>query len=135
MNFVYRVAEFFQGRYGIDKLCYLLIGIYCALCFINIFIHSLIITIIALIIAAIAIYRVFSRNIAQRQREAQIFEGFFDKIKYFFQTITQRVRQSKAYCFHRCPHCKAKLRLPRKRGKHTVCCPKCRQDFKMRVWF
>ena len=135
MNFMYRLAKFFQGRYGIDKFCYFLIILYCLLCMVNIFVRSVIITLIALLIAAFAIYRTLSRNIAQRQKEARFFDNIFTRIKYFFYTIRTRAVQSKTYCFHTCPHCKAKLRLPRKRGKHTVACPKCKQDFKMRVWF
>lgn len=135
MNFMYKVAQFFQGRYGIDKLCYLFIFLYCALCMVNIFAKSAVITIISLLIAALAVYRILSRNIAQRQKESQIFENIVTRVKYFFSSLRQKVVQSKSYCFHKCPHCKAKLRLPRKRGKHTVCCPRCKQDFKMRVWF
>lgn len=135
MNFIYKVAQFFQGRYGIDKLCYFLIILYCALCFVNIFVRSFIITLLAVIIAAYAIFRVLSKNIINRQKEAEIFEGIYFKVKYFFTGIGQRLSQAKVYCFHKCPHCKAKLRLPRKRGKHTVCCPRCHKDFKMRVWF
>lgn len=135
MNFIYKIVQFLQGRYGIDRLCYLLIGLYCLLCFINIFTRSIVVTIFSLIIAVFAIYRVFSKNIVQRQKEAQVFENFLIKIKYIFSNTRQRLYQMKNYCFHKCPNCKAKLRLPRKRGKHTVCCPKCKQDFEMRVWF
>lgn len=135
MNFMYKVAQFFQGRYGIDKFCYFLIILYCALCFANIFVRSFVITLIAVIIAVYAIFRVLSRNISTRQKEAEIFEGIYYKIKYFFMNIAQRMSQLRVYCFHKCPHCKAKLRLPRKKGKHTVCCPRCNKDFKMRVLF
>lgn len=135
MNFMYRIAQFFQGRYGIDKLCYFLIILYCALCFVNIFVKSIIITIIALLIAALAIYRTLSRNITQRQKEAYVFDNIFIKIKYFFSSLKTNFVQRKTHCFHKCPHCKAKLRLPRKRGKHTVLCPRCNKEFKMRVWF
>lgn len=134
-NFMYKVAQFFQGRYGIDKLCYFLIVLYSALCLVNIFAKSLVVTILSLLIAVFAIYRILSRNIVQRQKESQIFENIVIKIKYAFSFTRQKIAQSKSYCFHKCPNCKAKLRLPRKKGKHTVCCPKCKQDFKMRVWF
>ncbi len=135
MNFVYRVAEFFHGRYGLDKLCYFLIVLYLFLGALNLFVQSLIITIIALIIAAFALFRVLSRDISRRQREAQIFEGFLNRFLYFISYFKQKLLQSKNYCFHKCPHCKAKLRLPRKKGKHTVCCPRCKENFKMKVWF
>lgn len=135
MNFMYKVSQFFQGRYGIDKFCYFLIILYCLLCFVNVFAKSVIITILSLLIAVFAIYRILSRNIAQRQKESQVFENIIMKIKYFFSSIRQWFVQRRSYCFHKCPHCNVKLRLPRKRGKHTVCCPKCKQDFKMRVWF
>lgn len=135
MNFMYKLAQFFQGRYGIDKLCYFFIILYCILCFVNIFTRSVIVTILSLLIAVFAIYRILSKNITQRQKESQIFENISIKIRYFFSSIRQWFVQCKNYCFHKCPHCQAKLRLPRKKGQHTVCCPKCNKDFKMRVWF
>lgn len=135
MNFMYKVAQFFQGRNGVDKLCYFLIIIYSLLCFVNIFARSFIVTIISLVIAGFAIYRVLSRNITQRQKEARAFDSILNRIKYFFSILRQRFVQRKTYCFHSCPHCKANLRLPRKKGKHIVCCPRCKKDFSMRVWF
>jgi len=32
-----------------------------------------------------------------------------------------------------CPNCRATIKLPRKKGKHTCTCPKCRVDFKVKV--
>ena len=33
-----------------------------------------------------------------------------------------------------CPHCKAQIKLPRKKGKHVVKCPRCRQRFDIKVY-
>ncbi|MFR2916862.1 MAG: hypothetical protein ACLTKQ_08005 [Acutalibacteraceae bacterium] len=39
----------------------------------------------------------------------------------------------KTHVFKKCPGCKAVLRLPRKKGKHTVNCPHCHKNFTVHV--
>lgn len=75
-----------------------------------------------------AIYRMFSRNIAQRQKENLAFLRLRGKLLVPFTRLKDR-----QHAYRTCPHCKATVRLPRKKGKHTVCCPKCRKDFKVKI--
>ena len=74
------------------------------------------------------IFRMFSRNIAARQKENAVFIALRQKLAIPFKAMTDRT-----HAYRTCPHCKATLRLPRKKGHHTVCCPKCRRDFKVKI--
>ena len=74
------------------------------------------------------IYRMFSRNIAARQKENAAFLKFKTRISVFFRSLFDR-----KHVYRTCPHCKAQLRLPRKKGVHTVGCPKCHSDFKVKI--
>ena len=44
-----------------------------------------------------------------------------------------RWRDRKTHVYHRCPHCRAMLRLPRRPGFHGVTCPRCSRHFDMTV--
>jgi phage FluMu protein Com len=132
-NFKYKMQRFMYGRYGIDKLYYALIVLSFVLLLVNIFVSSLIINILAWIILVYAIFRTFSRNVYKRRIENEKFIRIWNRVKAKFSFAARRIRQFKAYVFHKCPHCKAMLRLPRKAGKHKVECPRCHNEFDMRV--
>ncbi|MBQ5320823.1 MAG: hypothetical protein J6K88_01990 [Oscillospiraceae bacterium] len=118
-----------MGRYGIDKLFYFLFAVYFVLSLINSFVSSWIIYLISLTLMFIMFFRVFSKNIYKRQRENAKFETLYYKVKNKL-----KIRKYDPYhVFRKCPKCKTTLRLPRRNGKHTVCCPKCKTDFKVRI--
>ena len=70
-------------------------------------------------------FRTMSRNIAKRRAENQKFCNFFKLRKNKF-------RDRKTHVYRKCPSCKAVLRLPKAKGKHTVSCPKCKNKFSVR---
>lgn len=133
MNLRWRIAQFMSGRYGADELFYVMFSISAALAFANIFIRSLIIQIIVYLIMLLAILRVFSRNTNARAKENSVVVSVINKIR----SISGRYRQRKAdytHIYKRCPKCRAMLRLPRKKGKHTTVCPRCNKSFTVRVF-
>ena len=70
----------------------------------------------------IIFFRMMSRNIQKRRRENDRFCGFF-KLR------RNKFRDRKTHVYKKCPHCKAVLRLPKAKGKHTVICPRCKNRF------
>ena len=74
------------------------------------------------------IFRMFSRNIAARQKENAAFLKMKNQVVFAFRRLFDR-----KHAYRTCPHCKAQLRLPRKKGVHTVGCPKCHRDFKVKI--
>lgn len=130
-----KFIRFMAGRYGVDKLYYVLLVLYLILLVLNLFLPSIVITVLSWGVLLYAFYRSFSRNIPKRYAENQAFLRVWNCITGWFRLTGKRVREWKTKVYHKCPHCKTVLRLPRKKGTHTVGCPKCHQDFIMKVHF
>ena len=133
MNFRYKVMQFMSGRYGTDALFFLLFGFSAALAFINIFLRSIVLQIIIYMIIVYALFRVMSRNTFARQRENGAVLNFINIFKSKIDLHRQR-KADYTHIYKRCPHCKAVLRLPRKKGKHNTVCPRCNKSFTVRVY-
>lgn len=133
MNFRYRLIRFLSGRYGPDTLFYVLFAASAVLALINIIVRSLVLQITVYIIVAFAIFRVFSRNYQARSRENRVAEACLRKAKNRINLRRQR-KADFTHIYKKCPYCRAVLRLPRKKGKHTTVCPKCGKSFGVRVY-
>ncbi|HEY8422643.1 MAG TPA: hypothetical protein VIL05_13040 [Thermoclostridium sp.] len=128
-----RLIRFMYGRYGVDQLYYAFAILCFILLIINSFIHSPVLAIIMWAVLILMIFRTLSKNIYRRRKENEKFmEAWIWTKKKILFTI-RRIKEIRSHRYHRCPHCKAMLRLPYKRGKHTVQCPKCNNEFRMRV--
>lgn len=118
------------GRYGSDTLNKTLIIVYMIAVviatvlslFIDSIWFSLIYFLFSVTIICVIFFRMFSRNIQKRRRENDRFCGFF-KLR------RNKFRDRKTHIYKKCPHCKAVLRLPKAKGKHTVICPRCKNRF------
>lgn len=81
------------------------------------------------------IFRFLSKKIYSRQKENMWFMGIWKSIKAFFKLQSDRFKDRKTHVYKRCPKCKSVLRLPKKKGKHSVVCPKCSNRFNVRNLF
>ena len=133
MRLFNRLLSFLKGRYGIDETFYLLFGISCAFAIANLFLRLWQLQIVIYIISAIAILRFFSRNYTARSRENKIIAEAFSGLRNRFRTYKTR-KADKMHIYKKCPNCKAVLRLPRRKGKHTTVCPNCHSEFSVRVF-
>ena len=132
MKFRQRIERFMYGRYGADKFGNAIIWTALAVMIINSFINSLILYLIEAFLIGYCFFRMLSRNINSRYKENQKFEAIWGKIKSFFKLRASMWRDRRTHVFTKCPHCKANLRLPRKKGKHTVKCPRCHKSFEFK---
>lgn len=132
-GFFSKFQQFMMGRNGLDRFCYFLFAVYALLVVVNIFVHSLILYIIELIIAAYIIFRVLSKSIYKRQKENGIYMKAETAVKNFFIRQKNRIRDMKTHSYVKCKSCKAQLRVKRLKGKHTVRCPKCGNTFGVRI--
>jgi len=132
-NFRQRMARFMAGRYGIDSLYSLILIICVILAIVNIFARSWIIWLAMLLLAAWATFRAMSRNIYKRQRENAFILKIKGKLTFLFGTAKQRFKERKTHVYKKCPQCRAQLRLPRKKGKLKVHCPKCGGSFEIKI--
>lgn len=124
------VRKFMYGRYGSDQLNIVLLVAAIAISFTNsilslIFWNSFvynrvlnpILYLLMLALLGLGIFRMLSRNIYARQKENR-------KFRQLWSCLTDRKNR-----YFRCPRCKQTVRVPRKRGKINITCPKCGERF------
>lgn len=117
------IRKFMQGRYGSDALSLFLL---CLGVVLNLFIGRYLIgQIVAVVIFAVVIWRMFSRNIYARQKENAAYLRIWYKVKGIF---TPRP-DAKTHKRFKCPKCRQMVRVPRGKGKIMITCPKCGEKF------
>lgn len=133
-NFRMKFMNFMYGRYGNDKLNYALLVLWFLLAIVNIFVHNALFYFVTLIPPVLFILRYLSKNTYKRSRENQVFLKYFCKVKSWFKLQNKKIKERKTHRYFTCPNCKVTVRVPNKKGKHTICCPKCRKDFQKRIF-
>ncbi|MBR3893804.1 MAG: hypothetical protein IKJ35_01505 [Clostridia bacterium] len=127
------VAMFLSGRNGVDSLGRAVMILGCVLAVVNLFLRSLVLALLSDAVLVYVVFRMMSRNLVARRAENARWWNFCKRIKDFFRLQKNKRRDRKTHVYHKCPHCKKTLRLPRVKGMHTVCCPCCHERFEMRV--
>jgi len=128
---LYRLHEAMAGRNGFDRLG---IALFIALFIIEFFSGFWpVLRFFALAVAAIALWRIFSKNLAKRRAENYRFTRISSDIAESFTRFRYRRQEAKQYKFFKCPSCKSTLRVPRRKGKISVTCPRCGQKFQKKT--
>lgn len=127
-----RIISFMYGRSGPDSLYKASMYLCMGLMLINIFAHSAVIFVISWALLIWSVFRALSKNIYKRQQENIRFLQLADKVRKKLG-IMKTMLTDKEHSYKKCPKCKTVLRLPRKQGDHTVSCPKCHEDFKIKI--
>lgn len=113
--------NFMAGRYGTDKLNMVILGGGVVCCILSMFIRrveiNLLLTVISYGLMIWAICRTFSRNTYKRYQENRKFLMLLDRFK------------DREHRYFECPKCHQVVRVPRKKGKIAITCPKCREKF------
>ena len=125
--------NFMMGRNGYDQLCVAALVLSMALLVVNLFVHSVILVILEYLLLAWTIFRALSKNISRRQSENQKFTAVWERVKRFFKLQKNKLRDRKTHVYRKCPQCKTVLRLPKKKGSHSVTCPRCKAHFDVKV--
>lgn len=134
-KFLYKFQKFMYGRYGSDKFSNFLLALCAIIIVINAFLHSLVFVCIEFAILTYSIFRSLSRNIYKRQKENLLYMKIEKKVVNFFKISYDRIKYFKTKRYRKCPYCKNYLRLPIKKGNHTVSCPSCHKDFNVKIRF
>lgn len=132
-NFKYKLQRFMYGRYGIDALYRFLIGLTLILMIINLIWPHIALWISSLVIFIYAVFRMFSKNITFHRKENQLYLKIRHRLFGFIPRLAKRFKDRKTHIYKNCPKCHATLRLKKIKGTHTVECPKCFNDFSVRV--
>lgn len=123
------LRRFMSGRYGTDQLNFVLLFSSLALSLVSgilsaIFAQSAAYSYVYMGLSlgvygllGLAIFRMFSRNIYQRQRENRRLLNLWTRLR------------DRKHRYFRCPNCKQTVRVPRLRGKINIRCPKCGEKF------
>jgi hypothetical protein len=131
MKFKERLIRFMYGRNGTDALNRFLIWVYLILILAGYLFKP--IHFLAILVAVWMFFRIFSKNLYKRQAENQKYLKIAGKFTGFFKLQKNKFRDRKTHRYRKCPYCRATVRLPNKKGKHTVCCPKCKCDFNVKI--
>ncbi len=128
-----KFRKFMLGRNGFDKLGTDVLIFWLIINIINVFIRSGIISWIALLLPIYALFRILSKNTFKRESENLKYTRFRRKDVEFFKIQYHRIKEIKTHRYYKCKNCDSYLRVKRKKGNHTVCCPKCGKEFKVKI--
>ena len=133
MRFRERIARFMYGRYGGDNLNNFLLIAVAILMVVNIFVNSLVMYVVYMVLWCWTFFRMLSRNVYKRRAENEKFMKLWKPIKNELKLMKNKHRDRKTHVYKKCPKCKAVLRLPKQKVKHTVKCPKCSERFEVKI--
>lgn len=117
---MYKMANFFQGRYGIDELYKFLFILFWIIAILSIFIRNPIIYLLEILICVFMFYRLLSRNIYKRQSENMKYLKIRDKVKGKITLQKRKWSERKTHIYRKCPNCKAEIREDSKLSLTTV---------------
>lgn len=128
-----RIIRFMYGRYGTDRLNMALTVMFVVCAALNMFIRNpyfhMVLNSWEILLIILVYFRMFSRNISRRSAENQKYLRLENKIRYFFGKRKYIQQQRKEFHIYTCPQCRQKIRIPRGKGKISVRCPKCGNEF------
>lgn len=129
---MFRLRKFMSDRYGVDQYSMALLFL-AAIIFVIIRIlpkglQGL--NILGYVPLAMYIYRALSKDIYKRGQENYKYLRLKGVVLNNFKLTGKKMRELKDYKYFKCPQCSQKLRVPRRQGKITVTCPKCKMQFK-----
>lgn len=113
---------------AIDELNRLLIVLFIILFIVTIFIKIFILDILKFVLLGIIIFRIFSKDKQQRNKENKFYLKIINKIFKPFENIKRNITD-KDHIYRKCFKCKTtlKLPLPSKIGILHAKCPKCKK--------
>lgn len=124
-----KFIRFMYGRYGMDSLGRFTIAAGLFSIILSAFIHWRILPLISWLSIITAYYRMFSKNIQKRSAENQWYLNKTCRLRTFINKQKNLLVQRKTHHIYRCPSCKQKIRIPRKKGRIEIRCPKCGTTF------
>lgn len=126
-----KIMKFFYGRYGNDSLNYFLLIMYLVFYVLTLISKNGLFMIFANACIVFALYRSLSRNTNRRINENRVFYRYYQPIKQRWKAFIKSVKD-RHYKYFACPSCGQICRVPRKKGKITITCPRCHANFDKR---
>jgi hypothetical protein len=123
------LRRFMMGRYGIDQLSIALLILSFLLSLTATLTKLSLLAYLSYVPLCISIFRTLSKNIWKRRMENYKFAMFISPIYSSLKKIQSNAGKAKTHRYFKCPGCKAKLRVPKGKGRIIITCPKCRTEF------
>ena len=124
-----KIQRFMIGRYGADELAKAQSIAALVLLFLSMFSRLGIFYWLAIALMIYSTWRMFSKNISARYAENQKYLALENRLRRFFGQKRYLMQQRREYHIYKCPGCKQKIRIPRGKGKISIRCPKCGEEF------
>lgn len=122
------IQRFMYGRYGNDSLNLFLIGTYLVLYLLFILTGFTLLYWICLVLVAVSLFRILSRNLPRRREEnAKFLKAAGPVIRWW--RLRRTIHRDKEHRYFKCPNCGQQLRVPRGKGTITVTCRSCGASF------
>lgn len=134
-NFSERLGRWMQGRNGTDELSGVVVGVAAVLVVLNLILNTVWMSWLALVLLAYALWRSFSRQIGQRQKENEAFLQLIAPLRRLGReaqaqgSVRDAAREMRTYRHLSCPSCGQRVRVPRGKGRIRVRCPSCGASF------
>ena len=128
-NLIYKFKQYLLRINKNDQLNFMLLSISIIITFSNYFIfENLPLSILTQFMLIVVIYRFFSRNKWQREKENRL---FLNNTKFIRNQITlvKLSIKDKDHKYFICPKCKKFTRVPKGKGKIEIKCPYCKHCF------
>lgn len=124
-----KLQRFMTGRYGVDQLSKIYLGITMVLLVVSMFSRLTILYLVAIVLLVYTYYRMFSKNISKMYAQNQKYLNFRYRAVAKRAAKKKEFEQRKIYHYYKCPGCKQKVRVPKGKGKICITCPKCKMEF------
>ncbi len=124
-----RLQKFMMGRYGGDQLSLALIILSVVLTLTGNVTGVMLLGFLGYIPLGWCLFRMLSKNTQKRQMENYRFAMLISPAYAFFKKLIFRIKDSRTHKIYQCPQCKAKLRLPKGKGKICITCSRCKSEF------
>ena len=124
----WKLAGMMQGRRGADTLSSFLM----VLLLVSIVPGLDVLSWVALIARAYALFRSYSKNVAARDRENAAFERAVEKPRKQLSLARKAWANRKTTRYFTCKGCGQVLSVPRGKGTLRVVCPKCKTESTMK---
>lgn len=124
-----KLIRFMSGRYGVDQLSKFMNVLVFVFLVLGIFFPKGSWLLAAMILIVCCYFRIFSKKTEKRAKENQLYLQLYNNAAEFFKKQKYYINQRKTHHIYACPSCRQKIRIPRGKGKISIHCPKCGNDF------
>lgn len=128
-SFTERVTGWMRGRNGADELGNAAVALAVVLALINLFVRNTILSVLTLVLAGYACWRMSSTNVARRRAENRAFVQQVGPVARWLRSPLASLNETRSYKHLTCPSCQQKMRVPRGKGRMRVTCPNCHKKF------